>query len=235
MGANTKIEWATHSFNPWIGCRKISPGCQNCYAETLNKRMKWTEWGAGKLRTRTAPSNWAKPVQWNAKAAEAGVRPRVFCASLADWLDDEVPGQWRDDLIALVRETPQLDWLLLTKRIERAVGIELPANVWLGVSAENQEMWDRRVPVLLSIPATVRFVSAEPLLGAIDMNGLYPEWLIVGGESGPRSRPMDESWVGDLQRQCRNRTAFFFKQWGGVRKSETGRELGGRTWSALPV
>ena len=230
---NSKIEWTDHTFNPWIGCAKVSPGCAHCYAETLNNRMGWAEWGKGGKRKRTSPANWRKPHQWNASAN--GSRPRVFCASLADWLDEEVPDEWRDDLLNLIAETPNLDWLLLTKRIDRAVGMELPENVWLGTSSEDQARWDERIPVLMSIPATIHFVSAEPLIGPIHMGETRPEWLIVGGESGPKARPMEKDWVRHLHDQCDDRTAFFFKQWGGVRKKETGRELDGRIHDSLPL
>ncbi len=235
MAENSNIEWTDHTFNPWIGCTKVSPGCANCYAETLNNRMKWAEWGKGGKRKRTSVANWRKPHQWNASAN--GLRPRVFCASLADWLDDEVPEEWRLDLLQLIEDTPNLDWLLLTKRIERLQGWGemLPRNVWLGTSAEDQLRWDERVPILMSIPATVHFVSAEPLIGPIHMNEARPEWLIVGGESGPKSRPMEGEWVKHLHDQCDPRTAFFFKQWGGVNKKAAGRELDGRKHDEFPV
>src|ERR1700712_493898 len=116
MGENSKIEWCDHTFNPWIGCQKVSPGCDNCYAEALmDKRLGRVEWGPHGERLRTSPANWAKPLQWDRAAAKAGVRHRVFCASLADWLDNKVPRRWRIDLAAIIRQTPNLDWLLLTK------------------------------------------------------------------------------------------------------------------------
>lgn len=276
---NSKIEWTDHTFNPWIGCTKVSPGCAHCYAETLNKRMGWAEWGKGGKRKKTGRENWKKPLQWNHTAhlryeKGDGKRPRVFCASLADWLDEEVPWSWRMDLYDLICATPYLDWLLLTKRPERfdaamremagartsagwwADGREgcVPENVWVGTSVEDQKRADERIPALLDIPAKVRFLSCEPLLGPLDLSGFFGgpyvglpgdvvvpnynfgiDWVIVGGESGPGARPMEREWVGDLRRQCDAASvAFFFKQWGGVRKKETGRELDGRTHDAIP-
>jgi len=119
MAENSKINWTTHTFNPWIGCTKVSPGCLHCYAETLmDTRYGRVKWGAGNPRSRTAPSNWKKVRSWNNRAGRDGVRPRVFCASLADWLDDEVPLEWLADLLGLISQTTNLDWLMLTKRPE---------------------------------------------------------------------------------------------------------------------
>lgn len=252
---NSKIEWTHHTFNPWIGCTKVSPGCLHCYAETLmDTRHGRVKWGKGQPRSRTAADNWRKPKRWNKAAEGAAERPRVFCASLADWLDDEVPLAWLRDLLVLIQETPNLDWLLLSKRPENfacrlgkvadgwhssceiarwwALGVP-PKNVWVGTSAEDQTRWDERMPLLMEIPARVRFVSAEPLIGRIHMGELRPDWLIVGGESGPGARPMQREWVEILRDQC-DRTAFHFKQWGGVNKKATGRVLNGRTWDELP-
>lgn len=182
-------------------------------------------------------------MKWDRKAATEQTRRKVFCASLADWLDPDVPKAWRNQLMHTISMTPNLDWLLLTKRIELFVntGITLPPNVWLGTSAENQEYWDKRVPVLLQIPATKHFVSAEPLLGPIDMGRHRPDWLIVGGESGPNARPMDARWVRHLRDQCADRngyqhkrTAFFFKQWGGVNKKAAGHVLDGKVHHEFP-
>lgn len=177
MGANSAIEWTDHTFNPWIGCQKVSPGCDHCYAEAMmDHRLGRVEWGPHGERRRTSVANWRKPLQW-AKAAN-GTRPKVFCASLADVFDNQVPAAWRRDLFDLIWATPELDWLLLTKRPENiakmlpgAIGeVELWPwrNVWLGVSAERQEEADQRIPHLLATPAEVRFVSAEPLLGRIN-------------------------------------------------------------------
>lgn len=248
MGENTKIEWATHTFNPWIGCAKVSTGCANCYAEHLmDKRLGRVVWGSGNARQRTSLAYWQSARRWNLDAAD-GSRPRVFCASLADWLDDEVPRQWRFDLLELIDATPNLDWLLLTKRPENLdrltkdhwVGgvpwpVRPPKNVWLGVSAENQEQWDRRVRILQNWTAAVRFVSMEPLLGPVDIGNHPPDWLIVGGESGAVARPMNPNWVRTIRDQAHeHRVRFFFKQWGGTNKVAAGRELDGQTWSQVP-
>lgn len=190
---NSKIQWTDCTFNPWMGCTKVSPGCSNCYAETDNKRYGRAEWGKGKPRIRTSDAYWRKPLRWNAEAAERGVRTKVFCASWADWLDIEVPTQWQVNLLSLIARTPHLNWLLLTKRIslwanlmtkaadytwnkedvlgaelaERWYGGQAPPNVWLGVSVEDQQRADERIPMLLQTPARVRFLSCEPLLGPV--------------------------------------------------------------------
>ena len=151
---NSKIEWTTHTFNPWIGCQHVSPGCGGgengapCYAETLmDTRYHKVQWGPHGERRRTSAENWKKPLRWAKAERGSGERPRVFCASLADWLDNKAPREWRVDLAALIAATPELDWLLLTKRIENyrrlAPWKETPPNVWLGVTAENQEYYDR--------------------------------------------------------------------------------------------
>ena len=166
MAKNSKIEWTTHTFNPWMGCQNVSDGCLRCYAETLmDHRYGKVQWGPHGERKRTSAANWRMPYRW-AKSAD-GSRPRVFCASLADWLDNQVPDQWREDLASVIHATPELDWLLLTKRPEnfrkhapaswRTNG--LPSNVWLGTTCENQECFDRRWPIFAAIPAVVRFIS----------------------------------------------------------------------------
>jgi len=181
---NTNIEWAHHTFNPWIGCQKVSPACDNCYAEAQDKRFRnGANWGPHSARTRTSAANWKKPLKWNKEAAAKGIRYRVFCASLADVFDNSaaITSGWHGDLWHLIHSTPQLDWLLLTKRpqnIKKMLPEEygLPAwgsgwhNVWLGTTAENQSEADRRIPHLLEVPAKVRFLSCEPLLGPIDFS-----------------------------------------------------------------
>ena len=182
MAENTKIEWANHTFNPWIGCTKVGPGCDNCYAEAdFDKRRHVVSWGAGQPRKRTAASTWALPARWNAEAERLGVRYRVFCASLADVFDNEVPVQWRRDLFDLIAATPHLDWLLVTKRIGNARRLygeayldsarAWPENVWIGATVTNQAEADRDIPKLLEVPARVRFLSMEPLLGPVELNG----------------------------------------------------------------
>lgn len=191
MSENTKIEWADHTFNPWEGCQKVGPGCDHCYAEARNARFgggQAINWGPGAPRRRTSASNWAKPQRWNAGHAEFfaqhGRRQRVFCASLADVFDNAVPDQWRADLFTLISETPHLDWLLLTKRVGNVArmlpvwwedpaawpgGAGAHANVWLGITVVNQAEADRDIPKLLAVPARVRFLSIEPLLGPINL------------------------------------------------------------------
>lgn len=203
MSENSKIEWTNHTFNPWRGCTKVSPGCAHCYAETLSKRNPKVlgTWGKGQPRVLASEAMWRAPLKWDKKANEDGAaqqstindqpstRPKVFCASLADWLDDEVPIEWRARLLALIHATPHLDWLLLTKRpanffrlvsdclyhdtINQWVGDwvlgRAPANVWIGTTVEDQARADERIPQLLAIPARVRFLSCEPLLEAVDI------------------------------------------------------------------
>jgi len=283
MGQQTEIAWCDSTFNPWIGCTKIGPGCQFCYAESEDKRRGWTEggWGKGKPRKRTSKENWRKPVTWDMNAGhhmEGVKRQRVFCSSLADWLDDEVPIEWLADLLDLIRRTPSLDWLLLSKRpenwtdrLDAALGFcvqqkdhlqpvrgwirewylygNAPNNVWLGTSVEDQTRADERIPVLLSIPAKIHFLSCEPLLGPMDLTklyfttrpdnktGLYPfpgcpvdsrtklvdllDWVIVGGESGHKARPFDLAWARSLRDQCKAAgVAFFLKQLGADARGE---------------
>lgn len=227
MGEITGISWTDHTFNPWIGCTRVSAACDHCYAETLVKRYGWAKWGAGEARKRTSDGNWRKPLQWNRKAAAAGVRRRVFCASLADVFDAEVIDEWRIELMGLIRETPSLDWLLLTKRPQVAKKffdsyIDPPLNIWLGTTAEDQKMLDLRAPILRSIPAKVHFLSVEPMLGPMRLNGHMVDWVICGGESGPGAREMPEEWAWSLREQCGlTSTAFFMKQMGGERNARS--------------
>lgn len=182
MAENTKIEWADHTFSPWTGCTKVSPACDHCYAEGWAKRSGHVKWGSGQPRRRTSDANWRMPLKWSREAERTGVRPRVFCASLADVFDNEVDPAWRADLFRLIADTPKLDWLLLTKRIGNArtmmadaLHLESSANldgriwplpnVWLGATVVNQEEADRDIPKLLAVPAAKRFLSIEPMLG----------------------------------------------------------------------
>jgi protein gp37 len=182
MGATTGIEWCDHTFNPWTGCQAVSPACYHCYAEALEKRFGHGDrWGPHGDRLRTSAANWQQPLKWNRAAAAAGIRARVFCASMADVFDNRAATRWRDDLWHLIHQTPHLDWLLLTKRPQNICGmlpttdIGTPAwglgwpNVWLGTTVENQVEADRRIPKLLEIPAAVHFLSCEPLLGPVDL------------------------------------------------------------------
>lgn len=266
MSENTNIEWCDHTFNPWEGCQKVGPGCDHCYAETRNARFgggQAPNWGPGAPRRRTGKDTWAKPEKWQKRAAEFmamhGRRQRVFCASLADVFDNQVPDAWRRDLFALIAATPDLDWLLLTKRIGNAHRMlppdwvaappgreipRMPANVWIGATITSQEEADRDIRKLLAVPARVRFLSMEPLLGPVNLTDVPgPEsghghhefspiitinalkradwqkprvdWVIVGGESGPGARPMHPEWARSLRDQCAAAgVPFLFKQWG---------------------
>lgn len=240
MGANSKIQWTTHTFNPWTGCTKVSAACDHCYAETWARRAGKPELWHG-VRNRTTDSYWRQPFKWDREARAAGERRRVFCASLADVFDNQVPMQWRRDLFDdVIKRTPNLDWILLTKRpqnirkmIEEVYSGFFPwpwPNVWLGTTVENQEEADRRIPHLLSVPATVHFLSCEPLLGPVRLRQTLNEdwlasgksgerrgidWVIVGGESGGGARPLRAEWVRSLVKQCRAAAVpVFMKQMG---------------------
>jgi protein gp37 len=226
MGENSKIEWTDHTFNPWTGCTKVSPGCDHCYAESWSKRSGLVQWG-NHARRRTSRTYWRKPLKWNAQAQafkqEHGHRPRVFCASLADVFDNQADPAWRKDLFGLIRECDRLDWLLLTKRPQN-IAKTLPAdwgdcyhNVWLGITAEDQSRFNQRWPILQPIPAVVKFVSYEPAIGPLRLpkTGALPDWLISGGESGGGARPMNPQWARDILFDClRTGVAPFHKQWG---------------------
>jgi protein gp37 len=226
MAEVTSISWTDATFNPWIGCTKVSPACDHCYAEAdFDKRKHRVKWGVGNPRSRT--KTWGERLKWNRKAAETGYRPRVFCASLADVFDKEVPSEWRDDLWQLLRETPNLRWMLLTKRIGNARKM-LPqdwpfANAGLMATIADQAEWDRDFAKLMAVPAAWHDVSAEPLLGPIDIGDARPDWIITGGESGVQRRPLDMDAVRSIRDQCaRNGIAFHHKQNGGLHGKDTG-------------
>jgi protein gp37 len=219
---NTEINWTEHTFNPWWGCVKVSPACDNCYAEAQSKRFGHDVWGKDADRRRMSDKQWGEPIKWNSEAKDCGEHHRVFCASMADVFErreDLEPDRAR--LWKLIESTPNLDWLLLTKRHDNvklpwANGTPWP-NVWVGMSVENQQYADIRLPYLRKVNAVVKFVSAEPLLGKVDLRldegGIH--WVIVGGESGPKSRAMESDWVKDIFHQCReHKIPFHFKQWG---------------------
>lgn len=239
--AKTTIEWADYTFNPWIGCTKISEGCRHCYAESLNKRYGWVDsWGPQGTRKRTSEQNWKQVKAWN----KFDLGMKVFCASLADVFEDRpelMP--WRRDLFELIEQTRDLIWMLLTKRpenirnmISQGTGRRAEAwlsdcnHVWLGTTVEDQKVANKRIPYLLQNPAAVRFISCEPLLGPIDLGiflcetwtrggltmGKYLDWVIVGGESGPGARPMDPDWARSIREQCKVAgVPYFCKQMGG--------------------
>jgi protein gp37 len=277
MAKDSKIEWTHHTFNPWWGCERVSAACKNCYAEAWAHRLGLELWGEGAPRRAMSDAYWRQPLAWNRAAAIAGRRDRVFCASMADVFEN------RDDLTEprrrlwrLIADTPNLDWLLLTKRPQH-VGVLAPwrdlwpHNVWLGTTVENQRWAQKRIPLLLEQPATVLFLSCEPLLGPINLvpwlaapNGARTvNWVITGGESGHRSRPMNPDWARGLRDQCEACSVpFLFKQWGNwlpgdgsvnghqmrqlpseqgvpmqminVGKKAAGRNLDGRKWDGVP-
>jgi protein gp37 len=226
VAQHSKIEWTDHTFNPWTGCTNVSPGCDHCYAEVWSKRSGQVKWG-NHPRKRTTADYWKAPPLWNERHLifhkAHGRRQRVFCASLADVFDNQVPPQWRADLFALVRRCHHLDWLLLTKRPQNIAKM-LPSdwadgysNVWLGMTAEDQLRFDQRWLHLAAVPAVVRFVSYEPAIGSLRVHkgDVVPDWLIIGGESGHHARPMSERWVMTALNDCRRMgIAPFFKQWG---------------------
>ncbi len=223
MGKDSSIQWCHHTFNPWWGCVRVSPGCENCYAEAFDKRVGRKDWGVQAPRRFFGDKHWAEPLKWDRAAAAAGERHRVFCASMADVFEDRRDlDEQRDRLWKLIEATPHLDWLLLTKRPENMprmvpwrLGEPWP-NVWVGTTVEDRKRASERVGHLRAVPAVVRFLSCEPLiedLGNIDLTGIH--WVIVGGESGPGARPFDFRWARDIETQCKLAgAAFFMKQAG---------------------
>lgn len=228
MGEKTKIEWCDHTWNPWFGCSKVSPACDFCYAEALmDTRYGKVSWGPGEDRKRTSPTNWREPLRWNKAASEAGRIETVFCLSLGDIWDNEVDPLWRSDAFGVMDATPNLLYLLLSKRIGNAVKMcdpmagnrTLPRNAALGSTMVNQEEWDRDMPKLRHaaevLGARFTFASVEPMLGEIDARGDLPDWVIVGGESGENARPMHPGWARSMRDQCAAAgKPFLFKQWG---------------------
>lgn len=263
MAEESKIAWTHSTFNPWRGCQRVSPGCEHCYAETLSRRNhkllgQWGPPASGGTRVIAAPSQWRAPLRWNAQAAIHRQQHRVFCSSLADVFEDlrelDVPRQW---LWALIHATPHLTWLLLTKRPQNVLRMvprrwwtatdgetrsaeHWPRNVWIGTTVEDQA--DERIQELESIPAPVRFLSVEPMLGPVSLDFLAwrrcsfcghrggclcacpggesfhrrsVDWVICGGESGSSARPFDLAWARSLRDQCAAAgVPFFFKQYG---------------------
>ncbi|WP_052465120.1 DUF5131 family protein [Geoalkalibacter subterraneus] len=225
MAEETEIAWTDSTFNPWWGCSKVGAGCDHCYAESLDKRTGGDHWGPDKTPRTMSGDNWRKPRRWQKQAEANGERRRVFCGSMCDWADTNAPDGERDRLWNLIRETPSLDWQLLTKRASRISdclpedwGAGYP-NVWIGVTVENRKHGLPRIERLRGVQARVRFLSVEPLLedlGPLNLGGIH--WVIVGGESGPLARPMRPEWVANIRAQCEAQgVPFFFKQWGGRR------------------
>jgi protein gp37 len=235
MAANSHIEWTETTWNPVTGCSKVSAGCANCYAERMAKRLHamGSRRYVNGFKSTTHDDLIDAPRSWRA--------PRiVFVNSMSDLFHEDVPLEFIQRVFATMSECPRHTFQILTKRsarlVELAPDLDWAANIWMGVSVEDSRVV-HRVHDLQRVPAAVRFLSLEPLIGPVDhlpLQGI--DWAIVGGESGPRSREMKPEWVRSIFRQCRiSNTAFFFKQWGGVRKHLTGRELRGRTYDEMPI
>lgn len=233
--STTKIEWTEATWNPVTGCSKVSPGCAHCYAERMAKRLQ--AMGQPNYRDGFAVHVHEHMLQ----VPRSWVSPRVvFVNSMGDLFHEDVPVEFIHQVFNVMRQTPQHTYQLLTKRAERladlAPELDWPENVWMGVTVEDNERLTR-VAQLLAVPAHVRFLSIEPLLGPLpdlDLAGIH--WVIVGGESGPGARPMRAEWATDIRDRClRSGVPFFFKQWGGVRKNAAGRELEHETWDQMPL
>lgn len=242
MPTRSNIEWTEQTWNPTVGCTKISPGCKHCYAEVMARRLQaiGVRGYENGFRLTLIPERLAEPLERN--------KPTVyFVNSMSDLFHEKVPFDYIRRVFDVMGRAPQHTFQVLTKRADRMAefcrGIEVPDNVWLGVSVENRKHGVPRIAVLRTVQTKVRFLSVEPLLedlGAIDLAGIH--WVIVGGESGHRARPMKPQWVDGIKRQCNDSgVAFFFKQWGtwsasGQKRSKkaNGRRYRGRIWDAMP-
>ena len=243
MTTTSSIEWTEQTWNPTVGCTKISAGCKNCYAETMAKRLQamGTPGYENAFELKMLPQRLNDPL--------ARKKPTVyFVNSMSDVFHDRIPDKYIDQIFDVIRQTPHHTYQILTKRAARMARYfkkrEVPANAWLGVSVENQKHGVPRIDHLRKVPARIRFLSVEPLLediGELDLTDIH--WVIVGGESGPKARPMKEEWADSVRTQCEEQSvAFFFKQWGGWgadgqrrAKSANGRLLKGRTWDDMPT
>lgn len=244
MTTTSKIEWTEQTWNPVVGCTKISAGCKNCYAETMAKRLQamGTPGYENGFALTLLPHRLPDPMK--------RTKPTVyFLNSMSDLFHENVPDNYIEQVLAVVASTPQHTYQILTKRAQRmaryfAKGRAVPPNAWMGVSVENKKHGVPRIKHLRQVPARIRFLSVEPLLedvGQLDLTNIH--WVIVGGESGPKARPMKPEWAETVQRQCdEQRVAFFFKQWGGWgadgqrrAKAHNGRLLKGRTWDEMPA
>lgn len=243
MAEQTLISWTDRTQNFWWGCERVSPGCDHCFAAALDRRTGGKHWDHGVLPRLTAMPNRRRPHTWNRVAEQLGVRHRVFCGSMMDWADRRVPSEWRAELWNTIRDTPWLDWQLLTKRAPK-IRASLPEdwgsaypNAWLGVTVENRKHGLPRIEHLRRIPAQVRFLSAEPLLedlGDVDLSEIH--WVIVGGESGASARSMDDVAAARLIRQCREQgVAVWFKQNGGRGKDKGGSLFRGEVIQEWPT
>lgn len=243
MSTQSRIEWTEQTWNPTVGCTKVSPGCKHCYAETMAWRLKamGVQGYENRFRLTLMPERLAEPLERR--------KPTVyFVNSMSDLFHEMVPFDYVRRIFDVMAHAQQHTFQILTKRAERMAqfcrGIKVPGNAWLGVSVENRKHGVPRIDVLRTIDAKVRFLSVEPLLedlGAIDLAGIH--WVIVGGESGPKARPMRKEWVDGVKRQCdQAEVAFFFKQWGtwgvdGQKRSKkaNGRKYSGRLWDTMPT
>ncbi len=235
MPDRTAIEWTDATWNPVTGCTKISPGCARCYAEAITLRFgKGGPFLPGKATITLHPDRLGIPGTWKAPR-------RIFVDSMSDLFHEEVPTEFIQRVFRVMAEAPRHTFQVLTKREKRleslARVLDWPGNVWMGVSVENQYWADQRVPVLTQVPSSVRFLSVEPLLGPVNLVAYMDalEWVIVGGESGPRARTLNGDWVRRIREDCRMAgIPFFFKQWGGRTSKAGGRSLDGRTHDDLP-
>lgn len=235
MAQTTSIEWTEATWNPVTGCTKVSPGCKHCYAERMARRLQamgQPRYADG-FRVSLQRDLVGVPLRWR--------KPRrIFVNSMSDLFHDKVPLEFIQRVFETMEEASWHQFQILTKRADRVREISdrlsWPSNVWMGVSVESEKYLDR-VTRLVAVPAAVRFLSLEPLLGPLPnltLKGIH--WVIVGGESGPGARPMPGEWVREIRSQCLEQDVpFFFKQWGGKRKSRNGRQLDGRTWDELPL
>lgn len=235
MAAKSAIEWTNATWNPVTGCTKVSPGCAHCYAEAITLRFgRGGPFLPGKTTIQLHPDRLQLPLSWKSHRL-------IFVNSMSDLFHENIPLAFIQRVFAVMEEANWHTFQILTKRHQRltklAPELVWPSNVWIGVSVENQYWADRRIPALLWVPAAVRFLSVEPLLKPVDLrpylNGVH--WVIVGGESGPKARPMNEDWVLTIRDDCvRAGVPFFFKQWGGRTSKAGGRVLDGSTWDKMP-
>lgn len=234
MATNSHIEWTEATWNPVTGCDKVSPGCAHCYAERMAKRLKAMGQSnyANAFELTLQPQMLDLPLRWKQSK-------RIFVNSMSDMFHADVPLEFIQKAFDVMRRASWHQYQVLTKRSDRLLSLDSELDwqphIWMGVSVEN-ERFQHRIDHLRATRAQVKFLSLEPLLGPLPrLNLRNIDWVIVGGESGPHARPMDPSWVLDIRDQCRDAgVSFFFKQWGGVFKSRTGRELEGRTWDQMP-
>ncbi len=227
---NTSIEWTDKTWNPTTGCNKVSPGCKHCYAEALTRRFH-NHFPNG-FEFTMHPERLNEPRRWRKPS-------RVFVNSMSDLFHERMPLDFLKEIFVVMAECPRHVFQILTKRHERLVELapelEWPKNVWMGVSVETQR-YTERVDYLRQVPAEVRFLSCEPLLGPLELNLEGIHWVIVGGESGLGHRPIETDWVRRIREQTQKaEVAFFFKQWGGRHPKAGGRELDGRTWDGMPA